>query len=65
MLDELLDALDGLDRDDIAEAWLDEDGAADILDVCRHPVFKLLVEFCSIVEPDSLRRGHGHAARDC
>ncbi len=56
MLDELLDALDALDAEDIqAEA------VEDILAVCKHPVFKILREFCDVFEPQ-LEHHHVHPA---
>ncbi len=61
MLDELLDALDGLDETEIRSSEVQ-----DILLVCAHPVFKLLVEFCEVFgESRHLKEHHGHKDRDC
>lgn len=61
MLDELLDALDALDTEDVKASEVN-----DILLVCAHPVFKLLVEFCEVFgESHHLRHHHGHKDRHC
>ncbi len=57
MLDELLDLLDAMDERDVTAAAID-----DILLVCRHPVFKLLKEFCDVVAP--VGEDHGHEVRN-
>ncbi len=64
MLGDVLDALDGLERQDILDAAAED--ADDILAVCNHPVFKLLVEFCGIFGEDHpVKAHHGHEDWNC